>query len=411
MTRPWTMRETADEYTELLGSPHTGDLPPHPGLTGGPVYLDYNATTPVDPRVAEAMLPYLTDFFGNPSSGHPHAVEPRRALAEARGQVADLIGAEPGEIVFSGSGSEADLLALRGAVLGSGRSRPHVITQATEHPAVLETCRALRRLHGTRVTVLPVDSDGLLSPEALAAALDEDTVLVSVMAANNETGALQPIGDLATLAHDRGALFHCDAAQAAGKIPLAVEALGVDLLTVVGHKMYAPKGAAALYVRDGVRLEPVVYGGGQERGLRAGTENVALAVALGTAARIAAAELADGTPARIAALRDGLQRRLTDGLPGRVRLNGPAKNRLPNTVNVSIDGVLGPELLAAAPEIAASTGSACHSGDHTPSPVLTAMGLDPVRALGALRLSLGRWTTPDDIETAATALVRAAARQ
>ncbi|CAK7285983.1 Cysteine desulfurase [Streptomyces misionensis JCM 4497] len=405
------MRETADEYTEPLGSPRTGDLPPHPGLAGGPVYLDYNATTPVDPRVAEAMLPYLTDFFGNPSSGHPHAVEPRRALAEARGQVADLIGTEPGEIVFTGSGSEADLLALRGAVLASGRSRPHVITQATEHPAVLETCRALRRLHGTRVTVLPVDGDGLLSPEALAAALDEDTVLVSVMAANNETGALQPIGDLAALAHDRGALFHCDAAQAAGKIPLAVEALGVDLLTVVGHKMYAPKGAAALYVRDGVRLEPVVYGGGQERGLRAGTENVALAVALGTAARIAAAELADGTPARIAALRDGLQRRLTEGLPGRVRLNGPAKNRLPNTLNVSIDGALGPELLAAAPEIAASTGSACHSGDHTPSPVLTAMGLDPARALGALRLSLGRWTTPDDIETAATALVRAAAGQ
>ncbi|QLJ06404.1 cysteine desulfurase [Streptomyces sp. NEAU-sy36] len=405
------MRETADEYTEVLGGPHTGDLPPHPGLADGPVYLDYNATTPVDPRVAEAMLPHLTDFFGNPSSGHPHAVEPRRALAAARGQVAALIGAEPGEIVFTGSGSEADLLALRGAVLTSGRSRPHVITQATEHPAVLETCRALQRLHGTRVTVLPVDGDGLVGPEALAAALDEDTVLVSVMAANNETGALQPIGDLAALAHDRGALFHCDAAQAAGKIPLAVGALGVDLLTMVGHKMYAPKGAAALYVREGVRLEPVVYGGGQERGLRAGTENVALAVALGTAAQIAAVELCDGTPARVAALRDGLQRRLTDGLPGRVRLNGPARSRLPNTLNVSIDGALGHELLAAAPQIAASTGSACHSGDHTPSPVLTAMGLDPARALGALRLSLGRWTTPGDIETAAAALIRAAARQ
>ncbi|TWV46114.1 cysteine desulfurase [Streptomyces misionensis] len=384
-------------------------MPPHPALAGGPVYLDHNATTPVDPRVAEAMLPYLTDFFGNPSSGHPHAVEPRRALAEARGQVADLIGAAPGEVVFTGSGSEADLLALRGAVLASGLSRPHVITQATEHPAVLETCAALRRLHGTRVTVLPVDGDGLVAPEALAAALDEDTVLVSVMAANNETGALQPITDLAAVAHDRGALFHCDAAQAAGKIPLAVEALGVDLLTVVGHKMYAPKGAAALYVRDGVPLEPVVYGGGQESGLRAGTENVALAVALGTAARIAADELADGAPARIAALRDGLHRRLTDALPGRVRLNGPEKNRLPNTLNVSVDGALGHELLAAAPQLAASTGSACHSGDHTPSPVLTAMGLDPARALGALRLSLGRWTTPDDIETAATALVRAAA--
>ncbi|MBL1102027.1 cysteine desulfurase family protein [Streptomyces coffeae] len=388
-----------------------GDLPPHPGLDGGPVYLDYNATTPVDPRVAEAMLPYLTDFFGNPSSSHPFSQELRRALTEARAQVADLIGAGPGEIVFTGSGSEADLLALRGAVLASGSPHPHVITQATEHPAVLETCRALERLHGARVTVLPVDGDGLLSPAALADAFTEDTMLVSVMAANNETGALQPIAELATLAHARGALFHCDAAQAVGKIPLDVGDLGVDLLTIVGHKMYAPKGAAALYVRDGVRLEPVVYGGGQERGLRAGTENVALAVALGTAAQLAAAELTDGTPARIAALRDDLHQRLAAALPGRVHLNGPEKNRLPNTLNVSMEGVLGHELLTVVGEIAASTGSACHSGTHTPSPVLTAMGLDTARALGALRLCLGRWSTAGDIETAAAALIQAAAPQ
>ncbi|WP_055714178.1 cysteine desulfurase family protein [Streptomyces torulosus] len=386
-----------------------GNLPLHPGLAGGPVYLDYNATTPIDPRVTEAMWPYLTDFFGNPSSSHPYADTPRRALAEARAQVAGLIGAGPGEIVFTGSGSEADLLALRGAVLASGHPHPHVITQATEHPAVLETCRALERLHGARLTMLPVDPEGLIKPTALATALTEDTVLVSVMAANNETGVLQPIAELAALAHERRALFHCDAAQAAGKIPLDVGELGVNLLTVVGHKMYAPKGAAALYVRDGVRLEPVVYGGGQERGLRAGTENVALAVALGTAAQLAAAELADDAPARIAALRDHLHQRLTDSLPGRVHLNGPEKNRLPNTLNVSIDGVLGHQLLAAAPELAASTGSACHSGTHTPSPVLTAMGLKRDRALGALRLSLGRWTTAGDIETAAAALTRAAA--
>jgi len=386
-----------------------GDLTPHPGLAGGPVYLDHNATTPVDPRVARAMAPYLTDFFGNPSSGHPYADTPRRALAEARAQVAGLIGAGSGEIVFTASGSEADLLALRGAALASGHPHPHVITQATEHPAVLETVRALARLHGARVTVLPVGREGLVEPAALAAALTEDTVLVSVMAANNETGALQPVAELAGLTHESGALFHCDAAQAVGKIPLDVRALGVDLLTVVGHKMYAPKGVAALYVRDGVRLEPVVYGGGQEHGLRAGTENVALAVALGTAARLAAAELADGAPARIAALRDDLHRRLTDGLPGRVHLNGPDRQRLPNTLNVSVDGVLGHELLAAADRIAASTGSACHSGTHTPSPVLTAMGFAPSRALGAVRLSLGRWTGPGDIETAATALIRAAA--
>ncbi|MGW5327610.1 cysteine desulfurase family protein [Streptomyces sp. NPDC004014] len=387
-----------------------GGLTTHPGPAGGPVYLDHNATTPVDPRVAQAMAPYLTDFFGNPSSGHSYAGPPRRALAEAREQVAGLIGAAPGEIVFTASGSEADLLALRGAVLASGRPRPHVITQATEHPAVLETCRALARLHGTRVTVLPVGREGLVEPADLAAALTGDTVLVSVMAANNETGALQPVAELTGLAHASGALFHCDAAQAAGKVPLDVRALGVDLLTVVGHKMYAPKGTAALYVRDGVRLEPVVYGGGQERGLRAGTENVALAVALGAAARLAGAELADGTPARVAALRDDLHRRLTEGLPGRVHLNGPGRQRLPNTLNVSVDGVLGHELLGAARRIAASTGSACHSGVHTPSPVLTAMGLGPARALGAVRLSLGRWTGPDDIVTAATDLVRAAAQ-
>lgn len=389
----------------IAGTPNA-----HPGLAYGPVYLDYNATTPVDPRVAEAMLPHVADFFGNPSSSHPFSHGPRRALAEARAKVADLIGARPSEVVFTGSGSEADLLALRGAVLASGRAHPHVITQATEHPAVLETCRALERLHGARVTVLPVDNDGLLSPAALVGAFTKDTVLVSVMAANNETGALQPITELAALAHERGVLFHCDAAQAVGKIHLDVGVLGADLLTIVGHKMYAPKGAAALFVRDGVRLEPVVYGGGQERGLRAGTENVALAVALGTAAQIAAAELAAGTPARIADLRDDLHHRLAGALPGRVHLNGPGAQRLPNTLNVSVDGVLGHELLASCDQIAASTGSACHSGTHTPSPVLTAMGLAPNRALGALRLSLGRWTRDQDIETAAAALITAAAQ-
>ncbi|MEV5572108.1 cysteine desulfurase family protein [Spirillospora sp. NPDC052269] len=379
----------------------------HPALDGEPVYLDYNATTPVDPRVADAMLPHLIHGFGNPASAHAYGAAPRAALARARADVAALVGARPSEIVFTASGSEADLLALRGAVLASGRPRPHVITQATEHPAVLETCLALERLHGARVTVLPVDGDGLLDPAVLAAALDDSTVLVSVMAANNETGAIQPIAELAALARRHGALFHCDAAQAAGKIPL--DASGVDLLTLVGHKMYAPKGAAALFVREGVRLEPVVYGGGQERGLRAGTENVSLAVALGTAARLAAEDLADGVPGRIAALRDDLHRRLSEALPGRVRLNGPSEARLPNTLNVSVDGVLGHEVLARAGGIAASTGSACHSGTHTPSPVLTAMGLDHDRAMGALRLTLGRWSTPEDVHIAAAALAKAAA--
>jgi cysteine desulfurase len=381
---------------------------PHPGLAGGPIYLDYNATTPVDPRVVEVMLPYLAVHFGNPSSGHPYRTQPRAALAAARAQVAALIGAAPAEVVFTGSGSEADLLAVRGAALAAGRPHPHVITQATEHPAVLEACRALHRLHGVRVTVLPVDGAGLVDPATLAAALDADTVLVSVMAANNETGALQPIPELAELAHRHGALLHCDAAQAAAKIPLDVTALGADLLTVVGHKMYAPKGIAALYVRDGVPLEPVIYGGGQERGLRAGTENVALAVALGAAAQLSADDLATGTLTRIAALRDDLHHQLATALPGRVHRNGPAQRRLPNTLNVSIDGVPGHELLAAVPEIAASTGSACHSGTRQPSPVLTAMGQPAERALAALRLSLGRWSTPDEINRAAGLLAAAA---
>jgi cysteine desulfurase len=391
-----------------MTAPHP---PTHPGLADGPVYLDYNATTPVDPRVADAMRPHLTALFGNPSSSHSYGDTPRHALAEARAQVADLIGARPDEIVFTSSGSEADQLAVRGAALAAGVHRPHVITQATEHPAVLETCRSLERLHGARVTVLPVRGDGVVDPAELSAALTDETVLVSIMAANNETGALQPVPELAALAHRHGALFHCDAAQAPGKIPVDVVEWDVDLLTVVGHKMYAPKGIAALFVRAGVDLEPVVYGGGQEAGLRAGTENVALAVALGAAARLAADELDHGAGRRVAALRDELHRRLTEALPGRVRLNGPQHTRLPNTLNVSIDGLVGHELLAETPEVAASTGSACHSGTTSPSPVLTAMGLDQHRAAGALRLSLGRWTTEADIDTASTALIRGAIRR
>lgn len=275
---------------------------------------------------------------------------------------------------------------------------------------MLETYRALERLHGVRVTVLPVDGDGLVDPARLDAALTEDTALVSVMAANNETGALQPVAELAALAHEHGALFHCDAAQAVGKIPLDVRSLGVDLLTIVGHKMYAPKVAAALYVRDGMRLEPVIYGGGQERGLRAGTENVALAVALGAAAQLAADELADGdsAPARIAARRDDLHQRLAAALPDRVHLNGPDKERLPNTAERQHRRR--PRLWTPhrRPRGCGLDRVGLPQRHPHPSPVLTAMGLDPARALGALRLSLGRWTTAADIETAATALTRAA---
>ncbi|MQA88589.1 MAG: aminotransferase class V-fold PLP-dependent enzyme [Streptosporangiales bacterium] len=375
----------------------------HPALEGGPIFLDYNATTPVDPRVAEATLPYLTHHFGNPSSGHAYAEQPRRALAEARGRLADMIGAQPEELAFTAGGSEADALALRGVPLTDGPGA-HIITQVTEHPAVLETCSALQRLHGIEVTYLPVDGDGLVDPRALADAFTQRTALVSIMTANNETGVLQPIAELARLTHEHGAIFHTDAAQAAGKIPLDVRALGVDLLTIAGHKMYAPKGIGALYVRSGLRLEPLIHGGGQERGLRAGTENIALAVALGAAAHIAEDELVAGAADRIRALRDLLHGRLDTLLPGLVQLNGHPDQRLPNTLNISITGVTADDLLSATPAVAAATGLACHTGSPEPSPVLLAMGHDPGRGLSALRLTLGRWTARDEVERAAEQL-------
>jgi cysteine desulfurase len=371
----------------------------HPGLVGAPIYLDYNATTPVDPRVLDRALPYWTEHFGNPSSAHHYAQAPRRAIGEARAEVARLLGARPDEIIFTGGGSETDNLAIRGAVVARRDRGRRIVTQPTEHPAVLETCRALEA-DGFLVAYLPVDRHGRVDPADLAEALTPDTVLVSIMLANAETGTLQPIRELAALARARGVPFHTDAAQAVGKVPIDVEALGVDLLTVVGHKMYAPKGVGALYVRAGTRLAPIIPGGGQERGLRAGTENVALIAALGAAARIAAEEL-PGSAARLARLRDHLHDQLAGRLPGRVLLNGHPADRLPNTLNVSIGGVRGRQLLAEVPEIAAATGSACHEGVDEPSPVLTAMGLEPDRALAALRLTLGRWSTHPEVERAA----------
>jgi cysteine desulfurase len=396
----------------MMGHPAPrADLPAPAGLRGGPIYLDYNATTPVDPRVIEAMLPYLTTHFGNPSSGHHYAEQPRSALATARQQVARLIGAAPDEIIFTGSGSEADALAIHGTVVAHRRpSDVQVITQTTEHPAVLETCRALHRRYGTTVTYLPVGQDGRVDPQDLAEAITPRTALVSIMAANNETGVLQPIDELARVTRQHGTLFHTDAAQAAGKIPIDVGQLGVDLLTVAGHKIYAPKGVGALYVRSGVLLEPLVPGGGQERGLRAGTENVALAVGLGAAADLARHELADDGPQRLQELRDLLYRRLNDHLPGRVRLTGHPTRRLPGTLHIGIIGVRGVDLLAAAPAIAAATGSACHTHSQEPSPVLLAMPQDRGQALSALRLSLGRWTTRPDVERAAEAIAMTAHR-
>ena len=385
--------------------------PEHPGLSGRPIYLDYNATTPVDPQVVAAMAPFLTTEFGNPSSSHEYGQPPRDALLRARRQVAALIGASGEEIVFTGSGSEADALAVRGAVLAAlaaGRDQVHLITQVTEHPAVLAAGRELQRWHRVEVSYLPVDGDGVVDPDDVAAAITADTVLVSVMHANNETGTLQRIADIAEVTHSHGVLLHTDAAQSVGKVPVDVDLLGVDLLTVVGHKMYAPKGIAALYVRGDVSLHPLVGGGGQEHGLRAGTENVALAVALGEAADLAASALAAGESTRLAGLRDGLADWLEELVPARIHVHGHHTRRLPNTLNLRLDGVAALPLLAATPDIAASTGSACHAGRGEPSGVLLAMGVPPDAAMSAIRLSAGRWTQPTDVKRAAAALAEAA---
>jgi cysteine desulfurase len=367
----------------------------------GVIYLDHNATTPLAPGVLDVMTHYLANEFGNPSSAHHYGHAPRQAIATARAQLAALLGAQPHQLVFTGCGSEANTLAIAGVTAGR---TGQIITQATEHPAVLETCKALTA-QGIRVTVLPVDKHGLVDAADLQAALTADALLVSVMHANNETGTIQPIAELAALAHEAGALFHTDAAQTVAKISFIVEDLGVDLLTIAGHKLGGPKGVGALYVRDGVTLRPVIYGGGQEHGVRSGTENVAGIAGFGSAAAHAAQTVV-AKQIRLTGLRDLLHQLLAEQLGERVLLNGHPQLRLPNTLNISIAGTVGTQLLAALPEVAASTGSACHDG--TPgSPVLTAMGLEPARAAAAIRLSLGPATTEAEIRYAAKALAAA----
>jgi cysteine desulfurase len=391
------------------------------GQAAGPIYLDYNATTPVDPRVAEVADAALREAWGNPSSAHPYGVRSHDRLEAARRQVADLLGAAPDEIVFTAGGSESDNLAIKGSFFAAQGSRPgpaagdvgrdHVVTSAVEHPAVLATCRWLVERLGGRLTLLAVDGTGRVDPDDVAAAIGPSTVLVSLMHANNEVGTLNPIAEIARVCLERGVALHTDAAQSVGKLPFTVGdrggasgGLGVDLLTVAGHKLYAPKGVGVLYVREGVGLDSLVHGAGHERGRRAGTENVAFAAALGCAARLCAERL-PGEAERLRGLRDRLHERLSAAVPG-LALNGHPTERLPNTLNVSFPGVDGEALLAATPEIAASTGSACHAGRTDPSAVLLAMGLDAGRALGAVRLSLGRWSTVEEVDRAADALAR-----
>ena len=368
------------------------------------IYLDYNASTPVAPEVADAMQPYLRQGFGNPSSRHWASAGLQETLAAAREQVAALLGSAADEIVFTSGGSEATNHALKGAYFASGRRDAHLITTQIEHPATIETCRFLERL-GANVTYLPVDGSGMVTPVDVRAAITADTILVSVMHANNETGTIQPIAEISAIAHEDGALMHTDVAQSAGKIPVDVRALGVDLLTLAGHKLYAPKGVGALFSRRGVGIEPLIHGGGQEAGQRSGTESIVMAVALGTACALARERL---DPAALGHIRDyfweKLQQRFGDGIV----LNGHPDHRLPNTLNVSFVGRVGSKLLEALDGIAASTGSACHEDSVTMSPVLAAMGLSDRVAMGAIRFSVGYDTTTAEIDAVVDAVTEAA---
>lgn len=360
-----------------------------------PIYLDYNATTPVDPLVLEAMLPYLREHFGNPSSSHPYGAQARLGVEQARSQVAALLGGEPDEIVFTGSGSEANNLAIKGLAEANSDRGNHLITSQVEHPAVLKPCGYLER-RGFRVTYLPVDSHGMVDPDEVARAITPHTILITIMHANNEVGTIQPIAAIGRIARAHGIPFHTDAAQSVGKIPTRVDELHVDLLTVVGHKFYAPKGVGALYIRRGLQMESLIHGAGHEGGRRAATENVAGIVALGEACRLAGENLVE-TAGRLQDLRE----RLHHGLMAQgveMVLNGHPTERLPNTLNLSFAGVDSNHLLAALPEIATSTGSACHAGETEPSAVLVAMGIPRALALGAVRFSLGRWTTAEEID-------------
>ncbi len=362
------------------------------------IYLDHAATTPVDPRVVEAMLPYFTEKFGNPSSIHWYGRETRAALDQARAEVARLLGAaEPSEIIFTGGGSESDNMAVKGAAHALRDKGRHLITSAVEHHAIYDAMGYLER-EGYRVTYLPVDADGLVDPDDLRAAIADDTILVSIMHANNEVGTIEPIEELAAVAHERGVLFHTDAVQTVGALPVNVRAMGVDMLSLSAHKFYGPKGVGALYVRRGIKLTQLIHGGGQERNRRAGTENVAEIVGLAAALRLAVEEL-PARAAELTALRDRLIEGVLAGVK-HVRLNGHRTKRLPGNANFSFEFVEGESLLLNLDlaGVAASSGSACTSGSLEPSHVLLGMGLCHEIAHGSLRLTLGRDNTADDVD-------------
>ncbi len=370
-----------------------------------PIYLDYNATTPLAPEVVAAMRPFLEEHFGNPSSAHRYGTVTRQAVEKARTQVAGLLNAKPEEIIFTSGGTESNNYAIRGTAIARANQGRHIITSRIEHPAVTEVCRQLET-EGFEITWLPVESDGMVPIDSLAEAIRPDTVLVSLMHANNEVGTIQAIREAAEIARRRGITLHTDAAQSVGKVPTDVNELGVDLLTVAGHKLYAPKGVGALYVRDGVILHPLMRGASQERGRRPGTENVLEIVGLGEACEVARRRLSENT-AQMRACRDELERGLRHSIPD-VRVNGHSEKRLPNTLSISIRGINADELLASIePFVAASAGAACHSGQVRVSHVLEAMAVPEEWARGTLRLSTGRNTTLADVRAATSAIAQA----
>jgi cysteine desulfurase len=367
------------------------------------IYLDFNASTPLAPEVADAMRGVLAEPFGNPSSEHWAGEAAKHAIQKARAQVAALLECRPNEIVFTSGGSEANNHALKGVFFANGKAKAHFITTQVEHPAIINPCRFLERL-GATATYLPVDGFGRVDPDDVRRAITPETILISVMHANNEVGTIQPIPEIARIAHESEVLFHTDAAQSVGKVATRTGELGVDLLSVAGHKLYGPKGVGALFVREHVRLEPLIHGAGHELGRRAGTENILLDVGLGAACATAQSWLGMES---VRQLRDLFWNMLQNAFGDRIALNGHSAERLPNTLNVSFIGRAGSEILARMENVAASTGSACHSGSVELSPVLKAMKIPSEIGMGAIRFSLGRTTTREEIESTVALLTKA----
>lgn len=369
------------------------------------IYLDYNATTPVAPSVVDAMQPFLTQHYGNPSSSHALGRASAEAIEDARVQVAGLLGCGQDEVVFTSGGTESNNLALKGVMLrNSSAAGGHLIISQFEHPAVSAPAQFLERL-GFDVTLVPCDSNGVVQPESVEAAIRPDTRLVSIMHANNEIGTIQPISKIVDVCHRSGVLCHTDASQSVGKIPTMVDHMGVDLLTIAGHKLYAPKGVGALFVREGLDLEPLLHGADHENGIRAGTENTPYIVGMGRACLYAGKAMND-SPQRMAELRDRLFHNLQEGIPQPLQINGGQVERLPNTLSVVFPGVVASEMLQRADELCASTGSACHSGTAS-SITLSAMNVPTEDIIGTMRLSVGWTTSQDEIDRASQLLIDA----